>query len=69
MTFDYTHGADEKYLVLVTAWNVVDRYYFHSYREAKAMFNRLLDSKCDKLIVSVYDLKKDIRKDFAMVTR
>lgn len=68
MNFDYTHGEDAKYLVLVTAWNVVDRYYFHSYREAKGMFNRLLDGKYGGgAIISVYDMKKDVRKDFAKI--
>lgn len=68
MKFDRTKGKKARYLVSVYGWNVEDRYYYHYYREAKALFNEIKGKRTTSgngNVVSVYDIEKDVRKDFA----
>lgn len=65
MTFDYTNGEKAKYMVSVYAWNVEDRYIYHTYKEAKAMFDKVSHSSLEEgTSVSLYDMIKDIKKAF-----
>ena len=66
MKFNYTHGNEAKYMVSVYGWNISDYYYCHEYKQAKELFNKLKELVKDASI-SIYDIKKDIRKEFAKV--
>lgn len=67
MRFDYTKGKSARYLVSLHGWDVVDRYYFHYFKEAKDLFEQV---KANQLKeghkVSIYDLKTDELKAFAI---
>lgn len=66
MKFDMTGGKRAVYLVSLYGVGVEDFYYFHYYKDAKEMFNRLKGANHKKgTIISVYDLIHDLRKDFA----
>jgi NifB/MoaA-like Fe-S oxidoreductase len=65
MKFDYTHGKTAKYMVSVHGWNVNDQYYYGDYKSAKEMFSRMVDRRLDGVSVSLWDMVKDIRKEFA----
>lgn len=66
MKFDYTKGKKARYLVNIYGWNASDQYYFHYFREAKEMFNNIKEKSLKEgRSVSIYDLTKDIRKEFA----
>lgn len=65
MRFDHTRGKTAKYVVNLYAWNVEDHSYFHYYKEAKALFDRLKKKQDNGTTLSIYDLQKDERKAFA----
>jgi len=68
MKFDYTHGNEAKYMVSAHRWNVSDQYYVDSMKKAKELFEDIKQTnKGDDVSVSIYDLKKDVRKAFARV--
>ena len=65
MKFDYTNGKTAKYGVTVYSWNVNDINYFHYLKDAKAFFEKLKNKEYEPdTIISIYDLKKDIRKSY-----
>lgn len=65
MKFDYTHGKTAKYMVSVHGWNVSDQYYYADYRSAKEMFRRIVGRQQNGISVSLWDMVKDFRKEFA----
>lgn len=68
MNFDYTKGKSPRYMVFVYRGFVNDRYYVHTYNEAKKLFNELKEQEAGRdSSVSIYDFEKDIRKEFAKV--
>lgn len=69
MRFDYTKGQSAKYLVSVYYGMLEDHYYFHYYKDAKKLFEDLKSKKEDLggASVSINDLEKDIRKDYARI--
>lgn len=68
MKFDYTHGKEAKYMVSAYCWSGSDQYYVESMTQAKKLFESLKQSNEGRdAVVSIYDLKKDIRKAFARV--
>lgn len=68
MRFDRTQGKEARYLVGVYGWNVQDYYYYHEYREAKAMFEQLKAHKWAKgTALHITDMKRDVRKDYVRV--
>lgn len=64
MKFDYTNGKKARYMTSAYGWNIEDHYYFHYYRDAKAMLAKLVKEADPDTIVSVYDIGADVRKDF-----
>lgn len=65
MIFDRTNGKIVVYAVYVHGDMTVDRYYYHYYRDAKNMFNRLsANHRYDDCSISLYNMSKDIRKVF-----
>lgn len=65
MRFDYTKGEEAKYVVSLYNWNINDHLYYHTYKEAKEHFNKLKNGFFPEgTVVSIYDLKKDVRKAF-----
>lgn len=68
MRFDYTKGQEARYMTSVYGVNVEDHYYYHIYKEAKAAFDRLKGLEHEPgTSISVYDLKNDVKKEFARV--
>lgn len=66
MRFYRNKGKPAKYLVSVYGWNIEDKYYYSAYKDAKEFFNTIKDKETKAgNAVSVYDMKNDIRKDFA----
>lgn len=64
MRFDHTKGKTARYVVTLYGWNVEDHSYFHYYKEAKSLFDRLKGHQDCGTVLSIYDLSKDVRKDF-----
>lgn len=64
MKFDYTEGKKATYMISVHWWNGGDQYYFGGYRKAKEHFNKLAENVKDGVSISLYDMKKDTKKDF-----
>lgn len=62
MKIDRTGGKEARYMVSIYRWNVSDYYYFNSYREAKNLYDKIKDT--EQGIISLYDIKKDIRKEY-----
>ena len=61
MNFDYTHGKEARYLVSVH-WDMVsDGYYVSDLKTANKMFNDFVRNYSPN-IVSIYNLKNDVRK-------
>lgn len=69
MRFDYAKGQPAKYIVNVYRWNSSDQYYVHYYREAKHLLESLKKQEAEGTTISVYDLKNDIRKDYARILK
>lgn len=68
MKFDCTHGNEAKYIVSRYGWASHDQYYVDSMATAKTLFEELkvmCEGKDE--CISIYDLKKDIRKAFTRV--
>lgn len=65
MHFDRTNGKEERYIVNLYSWDVEDHYYYHSYREAKNLFDKIKNEKHKEgTAISIYDIKNDVRKEF-----
>lgn len=64
MKFDYTHGKEAKYMVSIHGWNFDDHYYFGEAAAAKKMFKEIAERKEKGITASLWDMKRDIRKDF-----
>ena len=68
MKFDFTHGKSAKYLVSVHRWDISDQYYVHSMKDAKEIFENLkVKNQPSDTTISIYDLIRDIRKDYVRV--
>lgn len=70
MKFDFTKGQPAKYMVSVyDPAGCHDQLYYHYFKEAKAELCRLKESGFYEkgTIISIYDLQKDIRKEFIRV--
>ena len=65
MRFDNTNGKKARYIVSLYGWNVDDRHYYHYYKDAKEMFEKIKVRAKDGCAASIYDLEKDERKAFA----
>lgn len=66
MKFDYTKGQEARYMVSIHRWNADDHYYLHNYRDAKKLFDEIKQKEKDAS-VNLWDMKKDIRKDYVRV--
>ena len=64
MRFNYTHGKEAKYQVSIHRWNVSDFYYFSNYRDAKKCFNEWADGEEEGTSLSLWDMGKDVRKEY-----
>ncbi len=65
MRFDKTNGKEARYMVTLYGWNVEDHYYCDSYKAAKMIFDEISHKDHEKgVALSIYDMKKDIRKAF-----
>lgn len=64
MRFDYTHGNEAKYMVSLYGWNVQDYYYYASYKDAKEAFKNIQSEGHKDVALSLWDLKKDVRKEY-----
>lgn len=65
MRFDYTKGKEAKYLVGIHGENFGDQYYFHYYKEAKAMFDKMKENhRGSGVALNLYDMTNDVRKAF-----
>lgn len=62
MKIDRTGGKEPRYMVSIYRWNVSDYFYYHTYKEAKAFYDKVKDT--EQGIISLYDIKKDIRKEY-----
>lgn len=69
MRFDYTKGQKARYIVSVYWGDMIveDHYYFHYYKEAEAMFDKLKSDAKEGTHISLYDMVKDIRKKGAFI--
>lgn len=68
MMFFCTKGKPAVYLVSIYNWNVEDKTYFHYLKDAKAFFERAKHMPHENgTVISIYDIKKDIRKAFYKV--
>ena len=66
MKFDRTKGKSPRYLVSIYGETVEDKYYYHYFREADDFFDQLLRKEWEAgTAISLYDLQKDVRKNFA----
>lgn len=66
MRFDRTGGKTARYMVSIYRGLVNDQIYYHYYKQAKDCFEGIKNGGAEAgNIISVYDLDKDIRKDFA----
>lgn len=65
MRFFQTKGKSAKYVLSIYGPHIEDHIYYHYYNDAKMRFNSLVEERHEKeTIISIYDLDKDIRKDF-----
>ena len=65
MRFDRTNGKEARYMVTLYGWNIEDHYYCDSYKIAKKIFDEISHKYHEKgVALSIYDMKKDIRKAF-----
>ena len=65
MRFDRTNGKEVRYMVTLYGWNVEDHYCCDSYKTAKKIFDEISHKDHEKgVALSIYDMKKDIRKAF-----
>ena len=69
MNIDRTRGEEARYVVNIY-WSdciTFDRYYYHGYREAKKFYDQVVASAEQGVTVTLYDLKKDVRKAYHRV--
>lgn len=71
MKFYITSEESAKYIVTEYSSTVEDHWYYPSYREALEKYNKIIDRLTGYIpdltrgtVVSIYDLKKDVRKNF-----
>ena len=64
MKYDFTHGKTAQYQVGCYGEMIDYPMFFHYYKDAKDCFNRQITSGSKWVAVSLYDMKKDVRKDF-----
>ncbi len=64
MKFDYTKGKKAQYMVSIYSWNFSDHYYFSDADTAKKFFKKAGKEKEEGVSVSLWDMQKDIRKEF-----
>ena len=65
MRFDCTNGKTARYIVSVYNWNIDDHSYYHYYKDAKILFDKLKARDFENgTVISIYDLIKDQRKEF-----
>lgn len=64
MVYDFTRGKKPRYLLILHNWQVEDKIYYHYYREAKEKFDELKEQYTRWESMSIYDMDKDIRKDY-----
>ena len=67
MRFDCTKGQYAKYMVSIHRECGEDFCYFHTFKEAKDFFDRKKESEGAGTSISLWDIKKDIRKDYVRV--
>ena len=67
MRFDYTKGQVAKYMVSIHRESGDDFYYFHYFKGAKELFDSAKTREAEGTSLSLYDMKKDIRKEYARV--
>lgn len=67
MRFDYTKGQGAKYMVSIHRESGDDFYYFHYFKGAKELFDSAKTREAEGTSISLYDMKKDIRKEYVRV--
>jgi len=70
MKFNFTKGKSANYIVSIYEPDGChDQLYYHYHREAKDKLNELKGSGCYEkgTIISLYDIHKDIRKEFVRI--
>ena len=65
MRFDRTEGKTERYVVSLYGENVEDHYYYHYYNKAKKLYESMRGEQKPGTVLSIYDVEKDIRKEFS----
>lgn len=65
MRVDCTKGQDAKYMVSIHRESGDDFYYFHYFKKAKELFDSAKTREAEGTSISLYDMKKDIRKEYA----
>ena len=71
MTWDKTGGLEARYTLNIY-WEtqflpIVDRYYYHYFKDAKKHFDKLVASDEHGYTANIYDLKRDVRKAYHKV--
>lgn len=69
MRFDYTHGKTPVYMVALHGELYSDYYYVHYYKDAKKLFDDIKNTEHSPATVSIFDIRKDIRKAFAKIDK
>lgn len=68
MRFDYTKGAEARYMVSLHEELTYDCYYFGNYQSAKRFYDGAVaearSAKRENLSISLTDIIKDVRKAF-----
>ena len=54
-----------RYMVSLYGWNVEDHYYYHYFNKAKKLYESLKAEQKPGTTLSIYDIAKDIRKEFS----
>ena len=68
MRFDFTKGKEPRYLVQVYAEWGNDQFYYYYFKEAMEKFRKLKEKEWGiGTIITVYDMVKDIRKEYVRV--
>ena len=67
MRIDYSKTGKPKYMVGAHSLMYDDFYYFDTYRDAKNFFDNIKMRREKGTRINLYDIKKDIRKEFTIV--
>jgi hypothetical protein len=67
MRFNYTKGQYANYMVSIHREIGEDFYYFHYFKEAKEFFDTAKTRETKGTSLSLWDMKKDIRKDYERI--